>query len=511
MTFDPGKPFRKLSEFDPSKSFNKVGFDPKTPFRVIPEKPDTKEISSLIKKELAKVKPLERIIERIIEQPIIKTVKTPVVSPPKEIIREVIKVDKTKYAKEETVSEIDGKIKDLTTQLSNFREIVPFLGGSGVIGLPNPQSFPPGSTLQIVNNQWVPVAAAGTFTSTRVPFANVNGQLVDDSDMTFDGTSLRLTNGLVMPSAATGLTAYNTADETTNFERGIFGWASNILKMITSKGGSGVARDINVTTPLANLIIKGAAASPVVDYDINSSASITSFIRLGNGTLSLATSGNISAVTSSPAMAPGGAGSANFRILNLSYTLNGTNGAQSGTGTGVFLNATETNLNGMTHNLMDLQVGSLSKFLVNNAGQVSLSNKITTYSNVTTAGWGVPAIYASGRSTAQGAAVASVATYTVGAADGSFLISANANITAFVAGTFNVQVDYTDETNVARTLTLNFSSLTGTIGIALAAAGPFEGIASHLRCKASTSITVKTTGTFTSLTYNVESSITQIS
>lgn len=136
--------------------------------------------------------------------------------------------------------------------------------------------------------------------------------------------------------------------------------------------------------------------------------------------------------------------------------------------------------------------------------------KTVKYNNIATAGWGVPAIYGAGRSTAQTAAVASVATYTVGGADGSFEISANANITAFVAGTFNVQVDYTDETNTSRTLTLNFSSLTGTIGIALAASGPFEGLASHIRCKASTSITIKTTGTFTSLTYNVEGIIRQL-
>lgn len=144
------------------------------------------------------------------------------------------------------------------------------------------------------------------------------------------------------------------------------------------------------------------------------------------------------------------------------------------------------------------------------SGNFLMVNKTTKYNNISTAGWGTPAIYGSGRSTAQTAAVASVATYTVGAADGSFLVSANANITTFVAGTFNVQVDYTDETNTARTLTLNFSTITGTLGIALAASGPFEGLPAHIRCKAGTSITVKTTGTFTSLTYNVEGVITQI-
>lgn len=142
--------------------------------------------------------------------------------------------------------------------------------------------------------------------------------------------------------------------------------------------------------------------------------------------------------------------------------------------------------------------------------QVNSSGLVPKYNNVATAGWGIPAIYASGRVTAQVAAAASVATYTVGAADGSFLVSANVNITAYTVGTFNVNVVYTDETNVSRTLKLNFSNAAGTLGIALAAAGPFEGIPAHIRCKAATSITVTTSGTFTTLTYNAESVIQQL-
>lgn len=159
-----------------------------------------------------------------------------------------------------------------------------------------------------------------------------------------------------------------------------------------------------------------------------------------------------------------------------------------------------------------LTLGDITPTSVTVSGKSTIANTglVTKYNNIVTTGWGIPAIYASGRSIAQTAAVASVSTYTCGAADGSFLISANANITTFVAGTFNVTVAYTDETNTARTLTLNFSNITGTLGISLAAAGPFEGIPAHIRVKASTAITIATIGTFTSLTYNVEGYITQI-
>lgn len=59
----------------------------------------------------------------------------------------------------------------------------------------------------------------------------------------------------------------------------------------------------------------------------------------------------------------GAAGSANYRNIQIEYTINNS-GAQSGIATGIFLNATETNLNGMTHNLMDLQAGGTTRFRV---------------------------------------------------------------------------------------------------------------------------------------------------
>lgn len=158
----------------------------------------------------------------------------------------------------------------------------------------------------------------------------------------------------------------------------------------------------------------------------------------------------------------------------------------------------------------DITNGStINRAIETGLGSILFGDKITKYNAVSTTGWGVPAIYGSGRFTAQTAAKASVATYTVGAADGSFLVSANVNVTAFTLGTFNVTCAYTDETNTAQTLKLNFSSVTGTIGIALAAAGPFEGIPAHIRCKAGTAITIATSGTFTTLTYNVEANIYQ--
>lgn len=69
------------------------------------------------------------------------------------------------------------------------------------------------------------------------------------------------------------------------------------------------------------------------------------------------------------------AGATSFRNFILEYTINAT-GVQTGTATGFYLNSTETNLNGMAHNLIDLQVASSSKFSVRNDGYLITGSAI---------------------------------------------------------------------------------------------------------------------------------------
>jgi hypothetical protein len=148
----------------------------------------------------------------------------------------------------------------------------------------------------------------------------------------------------------------------------------------------------------------------------------------------------------------------------------------------------------------------------NVSGALTLGGKITNYNGIATAGWGVLAVQQFGRSTAQTGAVASVAAYTLGAADGSFRISANVSVTASVTHSFTVTVTYTDENNTSRVQTIPFVQLAGTPLTTITnvtGVGPYEALTLHIRCKASTTITIATTGTFTSVTYNVEGLITQ--
>jgi hypothetical protein len=62
------------------------------------------------------------------------------------------------------------------------------------------------------------------------------------------------------------------------------------------------------------------------------------------------------------------------KFISSTYTINTTGGTN--TITGFFLNATETSLTGTTHNLMDLQVGGVSRFKVNNSGFLTTSSAI---------------------------------------------------------------------------------------------------------------------------------------
>lgn len=149
-----------------------------------------------------------------------------------------------------------------------------------------------------------------------------------------------------------------------------------------------------------------------------------------------------------------------------------------------------------------------------NATSVSLGKLVSSYNGIATSGWGLATVQAAPVPlTGQVAAVASVATYTVGVADGSFEVSANVNVTAATTAAFGVVVTYTDETNTPRSLTLPVAQLAGTFIASITnvtGTGPYEGAVLTIRAKAATAITITTAGTFTSVTYNVSGTIKQV-
>ena len=143
---------------------------------------------------------------------------------------------------------------------------------------------------------------------------------------------------------------------------------------------------------------------------------------------------------------------------------------------------------------------------------------ITKYKSVATAGWGIPATYGYGDVVAAtNTGTASIAAYTVGAADGTFEVGCNVLVTTSTSHSFSCDVTYTDEGNTARTLVLPVAQLAGsfvTSGLITNAtgAGPYESPTMTIRAKAATAITVRTSagGTYTTVIYNARGIIKQV-
>ena len=139
-----------------------------------------------------------------------------------------------------------------------------------------------------------------------------------------------------------------------------------------------------------------------------------------------------------------------------------------------------------------------------------LVNGLTRFTGV-----GVPVVQAKGRATGQVAAVASLAVFTVGALDGTFDIAANVLVTTATTHAFTVECAYTDEGNTARTATLTFELVGASAVTSIANATgtvPYQGLTHRIRAKAATTITLRTqaAGTYTTVVYNIDGTITQV-
>lgn len=141
---------------------------------------------------------------------------------------------------------------------------------------------------------------------------------------------------------------------------------------------------------------------------------------------------------------------------------------------------------------------------------------INRYHNVPTAGWGVPAIYGFGRRIGAASAVANVTSYTVGAADGEFLVSARVLVTTSNNHNFTVTCSYTDETNTAQTVTLPFITSAGSQVTAITnvtGAGAYAGVPQMIRCKAGTTITISSAfvgASYIAVVFTLEGLIQQV-
>jgi hypothetical protein len=230
----------------------------------------------------------------------------------------------------------------------------------------------------------------------QMSFVNDNDFIIDYSTgsanifrLAYSGTAVRLnSDAYQFANYASGTIYANLQSEGFAIGQGttsasarlqVKGDGTNPIQIWESGAGTEVARMSNTGDFSTSRVILGAASyfqvsSNAINYLGGASSSTNAHLfQLGVSPFN-ATSGTQNFISTDVLFAAG-AGSANFRPLNLAYTINNS-GAQTGTATGIFLNATETALNGMGHNLINLMVDNSSKARISNVGTLNLSGNI---------------------------------------------------------------------------------------------------------------------------------------
>lgn len=157
-----------------------------------------------------------------------------------------------------------------------------------------------------------------------------------------------------LASGATGIASYNTADQTTNYERFIMQWQSNIFSLRTGAGGTGVARALRVGDNLSSITFDPASVTARAIFAAGSAntAGIAQFIF--NGTLNAA-SGVQHGLKVEPAINQSGTAGWSALVVNPTLTAEGSGSKL----------------------LLDLQVAGSSKFSVDKNGNVTMAGGLT--------------------------------------------------------------------------------------------------------------------------------------
>lgn len=196
-----------------------------------------------------------------------------------------------------------------------------------------------------------------TFNKTTNALSIAGDLTVDTNTLVVDTTNNRIgilttapTHTLTLGSAETGIALYNTADQTTNYERGILSWSSNILTLLSENAGTGTARAIS---------LQAKSAATTSTLTINRAA-----LPLFNHTFSSATgAGNYASFT-------GTFGGTSTAQVNVAITPTISQSSTAGY-TALLINPTESTTGSGTKNLIDAQVGGSSKFSVSNTGAIT--------------------------------------------------------------------------------------------------------------------------------------------
>ena len=153
------------------------------------------------------------------------------------------------------------------------------------------------------------------------------------------------THSLTLASTATGISYYNTTDQTTNYERLRHYWTANTYTMITESGGTGSLRAITINGAQSFITLNGTN------------------ITMGRGG-----TGNNNIVTHSATFTSSSSVQA-LTYIAPTITQTGTAGY-----TALLINLTETTTGSGQKFLIDAQIGGTSRMWLSNSGTLSIGS-----------------------------------------------------------------------------------------------------------------------------------------
>lgn len=209
------------------------------------------------------------------------------------------------------------------------------------------------SSLQAKVNQTAPVTSVNTKTGvvtlekTDVGLGNVdNTSDADKNSAIATLTNKTLDNAIISGTAVmplnAGIQMYNTADQTTNYERVRQYWNGNVFMVATDTAGTGTSRSIQVNGAASYITLAGTGVT------LGRSSTTTPNVVTAQATLT-ASSSTQSLFTINPTVTQ--SGSAGYVALKV--------------------NATETSTGSGTKLLADFQVGGVSKAKIDNTGVIT--------------------------------------------------------------------------------------------------------------------------------------------
>lgn len=211
--------------------------------------------------------------------------------------------------------------------------------------------------------------------TTQLQYNNA-GAFGGISNVLTDGTNLGLgtsapTHALTL-ATGNAISLYNTADQTTNYERAIMTYASNVFEINSGKGGTGTQRAIKISAGATNATLSrrylqltdNGVTGTDISFGVDAGAT-------GIGTVSNKTFVDLANVKSINS-----AGVFTFVQINPNISQTSTAGY-----TALLINPTETTPGSGTKSLILAQVGGVDKFSVANTGITTVTNTTDTASN----------------------------------------------------------------------------------------------------------------------------------